>query len=198
MPRRLVVCLVLVSACAAAPRVTQRQLFARSISQVITAAPLAPGQRVWLTNAWDSECHLGPNEGTRLTPRSSRLDAFAYEVFANVITEQRWGGLLEAHRHNYATELKPETHVATTQTSTRDGQSTTVSLTAEDLCLLDEAKKRRADKVLLYQLLDDEGDGRWVQVHFRLSDAKTGVVELSKSLFVTNDVVKDLNGGGSK
>ena len=66
-----------------------------------------------------------------------------------------------------------------------------VTQTCEDLCLLDEAKKRAADKILAYSILTMTNDE--MRIHLRLSDVKTGLVEFSRTLFVQKGAVTDIS-----
>src|SRR6185436_18261138 len=101
-------------------------------------------------------------------------DKLAFEVFSNYLTQRKKARVVEPHRHNYATELNPETHKKA-DLVIEGGHGTVTTVTAEDLCLLDEAKKRKADKVLVYHIIEMENDKMWI--HLRLSDVPSGVVE---------------------
>ena len=171
-PLWLTVPLLLAAGCATVPKPvpSDRELLTAAVKAFMASAPLAPPPMLWLSNEEDSECDR--TESLPPAP-SSPLDLLAFEVFGNQVVGDRWAFLIEGHRHNYARDLKPETHktlVVKPDTST----------TVEDLCLLDEAKKRNADKVLVYQVLGVNRGA--LLVHFRLSNARTGVVEVSRTI----------------
>ncbi len=119
--------------------------------------------------------------------QGSPLDGLAVEVFSNYITQKKKGRVIEGHRHNYATDFGAETR--TKIDLSQDGKSTGHMLSCEDLCILDEAKKRRADKVLVYQILEFKLDE--LLIHFRYSDVRSGVVELSRTLKVEGLSISD-------
>ena len=183
---RIVPLLVLVAFTSCARRVrpggpTERELLAAALTQFATAAPQTAETTLWLTDEDDSECDRVDGAQPR-KPRDMAIEALAWEVFQNQIVATRWAAVVEGHRHNYARDLKPETHRTVTT------KSEAVS-SVEDLCLLDEAKKRAVDKVLVYQVL---GVARGsVLVHLRLSNARTGVVEVSRTLLATGQGVVD-------
>lgn len=115
------------------------------------------------------------------------FDGLAYEVFSNYVTQKRKGRLIEKHRHNYATDFGAETR--TRIEIHREGKSSGTMLSCEDLCILDEAKKRRADKVLLYQILEMKNDE--LLIHLRYSDVRSGAVEISRTLKVEGLSISD-------
>lgn len=163
------------------PPPTQRELLARALDAFMSSAPQAPPPALWLTNEEDSECDRA--EGTaRAVAQGHYLDPLAWEVFSNQVVSSRWAFLIEGHRHNYARDWKPETHKTVV---TKPDTATAV----EDLCFLDEAKKRNADKVLVYQVLGT--DRHSVLVHLRLSNARTGLVEASRTLLASPLGVED-------
>lgn len=175
--------LLLTVGCAAmkpAPPVTQRELLTKALSAFIAGVPQPAAPSLWLTNEDDTDCDR-PEGVTRPPAVMHPLDALAYEVFENHIVTLHWAKVIESHRHNYARDLKPETRKALVLKE--------LSSTVEDLCFLDEAKKRNADKVLVYQVVG-EAQGS-VMVHFRLSDARTGLVESSRTFLTTESAIVD-------
>lgn len=179
----MLVALLLVS-CATVPPLpppTERQLLTAALTTFMSAAPHAAPPTLWLSNEEDSECDRA--EGAARPPSvSSGLDQLAFEVFSNQVVASRWASLVEGHRHNYARDFKPETHKAVV---VKPDTSTQV----EDLCLLDEAKKRNVDKLLVYQVLGASRGG--VLVHLRLSNARSGLIEASRTLLSTATGVED-------
>lgn len=178
------VVVLLVSGCArrsATNGPTDRELLAAALNTFMTATPQPAGTTLWLTNEDDSEC----DRVDLVTPQRARnnpYDALAFEVFENHIVGSRWAALVEGHRHNYARDLKTETHKNVVV-------KPDVSTVVEDLCFLDEAKKRNVEKVLVYQVL---GMARGTSlVHLRLSNARTGVIESSRTLLSTANGVVD-------
>ena len=107
-------------------------------------------------------------------------DALAYEVFTNYITIKHKGRVIEAHRNNYATDFGAETRSKID--ILHEGKVVGTQMSCEDLCILDEAKKRRADKVLVYSILEMQNDE--LLIHLRYSDVRSGIVELSKTIKV--------------
>ena len=95
--------------------------------------------------------------------------------------------MVETHRHNYATELKTDTHKKID--ALIEGKTAISSMSCEDLCLLDEAKKRNSDKVLLYHIIS-MGSNK-LTIHYRLSDVKSGVIETSHTISVVHPTSSD-------
>ncbi len=173
----------LIIACATvkpAPTSTTRELLSRALGAFVAAAGPTASPSLWLTNEDDTDCDRAESalHGQAV---AHPLDAVAYEVFENQLTATRWAHVVEAHRHNYARDLKPETRK---NVVTKEG-----STVVEDLCFLDEAKKRNVDKVLVYQVVG-EAPGS-VMVHFRLSDARTGLIEVSRTFLAGDGAVED-------
>jgi len=114
-------------------------------------------------------------------------ERLAYEVISNYLTQAKKVRVVETHRNNYATELKTERHKKVD--ALIEGKSVVSSMSCEDLCLLDEAKKRNSDKVLVYHIIN-LGSNK-LTIHYRLSDVKTGVVEASHTISVTHPAASD-------
>ena len=89
--------------------------------------------------------------------------------------------------HNYMTEVVIDTHKRVDVVA--DGKSVGTFQSCEDLCTLDEAKKRKADKILAYQILEMKPDE--LTIHLRYSDGKSGLVELSRTVKVRGQSVSD-------
>src|SRR5690242_4388942 len=145
-----------------------REMLGESIQAFSSSRGKAPPtEKIWITSAGDSNncdsgCNLGSSckdkggggggggllgmFGGAKKPGSSPQDGLAYEVFANYFTQRRKAKVVESHRHNYSTELNPETH---RKIEFMDQNNKVSTSSCEDLCLLDEAKKRKADKVLV-------------------------------------------------
>lgn len=160
-----------------------------------------PADKMWITNMADSgcDCHgdlckkgggLGGLGGgfSFGGGNTSGYDGLAFEVFANYMTQKKKGRVVETHKHNYATDLKVNTHQPL---EVAEGDKKYKVDNCEDLCLLDEAKKRYADKILTYQVLSMTADE--LRIHLRLSDVKTGIVEFSRTLLVQRGVVADIS-----
>jgi hypothetical protein len=163
------------------PPPTDRQLLTAAFGAFMGAAPQSAAPTLWLSNEDDSECDRADGP-PRTSAVSSPLDLLAFEVFSNQVVASRWALLIEGHRHNYARDLKVETHKAVI---VRPETTTQV----EDLCLLDEAKKRNAEKLLVYQMVGSSRGS--ILVHLRLSSARTGLVEVSRTLLSTAAGVDD-------
>jgi len=181
------------------------EMLGESIRAFTSRAKTTPNEKVWITNPADSACNgactgckpedkgvgglfsgfSGPKDG------SSSYDRLAYEVFSNYLTQRRKVRVVETHRHNYATELNPDTHHKIDVVWDKEKVSTSG---CEDLCLLDEAKKRKADKVLAYHIIEMKNDE--LVIHFRLSDVSTGVVEASQTLKILDLRAVDVSYGG--
>lgn len=148
--------------------------------------------KIWVTSPADSACDrgcadcgkggaakggglfggfAGPKDG------SGPYDRLAYEVFSNYLVQKKKARVVEAHRHNYATELGTESHRKIELITEKVSSSS-----CEDLCMIDEAKKRKADKVLVYHILEMSNDK--AKIHFRLSSVSTGVVEAAYTIKV--------------
>jgi len=165
-----------------------------------------PNDKVWIANPEDSLCDAAcagckKDSGSSLgglgslfskpTSGASSYDKLAYEVFANYLTQRHKVKVVETHRHNYATELNPETHRKVEVTMDSNKINTT---SCEDLCMLDEAKKRKADKVLVFHIIDMEADK--MTIHFRLSDVASGVVEQAQTMKIIDLRAQDFSYGG--
>jgi hypothetical protein len=184
---------------------SMRSLLGRSIAEF--SQPMGErAPRTWIHNMDDNACDrgwtgpaamsagkaakegnvFGLGGGARVASSGNRSDGLAFEVFTNYLTQNNKARVVEPHRHNYATSSNAATH-AKVDVVNEKGQ-TTSWMSPEDLCALDEAKKRSAEKVLAYQIL---GEGPALLIHLRLSDVPTGVVELSRTLRVTGSRVDD-------
>jgi hypothetical protein len=190
--------------------ILHREMLGESIRSF--SSKLKGTEKLWVTGAWDSGCDAGCGAckdkggaasalGGLFGPKAAATgpgphDALAYEVFTNYLTQRKKARVIEAHRHNYATELNPETMRKIEVTTDGNKVSTT---SCEDLCLLDQAKKRKAEKVLVYSIIEMKGDQ--LTIHFRLSDVVTGMVELSQTLKVVDlqafDYSYGTGGGGA-
>jgi hypothetical protein len=156
-------------------------------------------EKVWITGPADNACNAGcqtscgggadkssvPSVGGLFgggsKDGSSSYDRLAFEVFANYFTQNHRMRVVETHRHNYATETGAQTRQKI-DTITNEGKTTVSGMSCEDLCILDEAKKRKSDKVLVYHVMEMSADE--MKIHLRLSDVPTGVVEASETIKV--------------
>jgi hypothetical protein len=177
-------------------------MLAESIKTFSGKMQAAPTDKVWVTSNSDSSCDSGCQSpltcgnggGGKVKlgglfggggPSSS--DRLAYQVISNYLTQGKKVRVIETHRHNYSTELRPETHKKID--ALIEGKSTVSGMSCEDLCMLDEAKKRNADKVLVYHILS-MGSNK-LTIHYRLSDVKTGAIEASHTISVTHPTSSD-------
>jgi hypothetical protein len=201
--------------CGTPPKPLWREMLSKSISEFTYPIRENNTDKVWIHNMSDSECDRGCQVGAVCgggKEASSGLpgvggggggvfglfggskgggggsyDGLAYEVFANYITNKHKGRVIEAHRHNYATDFGAETKQKIE--ILHEGKPIGSQLSCEDLCVLDEAKKRRADKVLVYSILEMQADE--MLIHLRYSDVRSGIVELSKTLKVEGLAISD-------
>ncbi|HRI50069.1 MAG TPA: hypothetical protein PLW65_07780 [Pseudomonadota bacterium] len=177
-------------------------MLAESIKTFSGKMQAAPTDKVWVTSNSDSSCDSGCQSpltcggggGGKVKlgglfggggPSSS--DRLAYQVISNYLTQGKKVRVIETHRHNYSTELKPETHKKID--TVIEGKTTATGMSCEDLCMLDEAKKRNADKVLVYHILS-MGSNK-LTIHYRLSDVKTGAIEASHTISVNHPTSSD-------
>jgi hypothetical protein len=182
--------------------VLHAEMLAESIRSFSSRAKLAPAEKLWIAGPDDSGCDRacqccgaggkgGALGGLFGKPGgSSANDKLAYEVFSNYLTQRKKVRVIETHRHNYATELNPETHRKVEVAAEGQKLSTT---TCEDLCMLDEAKKRKAEKVLAYRIRQMSNNE--LTIHFRLSDVPTGVVIEAVTLKVKDLRANDVSLG---
>lgn len=195
--------------------VYHREMLGKAIADFSSPMRDSNPEKIWVSNMQDSGCDahaaicggcggaasaggggglLGIFSGGTVAPAAgpSPHDGLAREVFSNFLTQKRKGRVVEGHRHNYATDLGVDTHIRVETTTEAAGSTRKASqVSCEDLCLLDEAKKRKADKVLAYailEMLDDE-----LKIHLRLSDVRTGLVEFSRTLHVVRGTVTDIS-----
>lgn len=176
-------------------------MLAESIKTFSGKMQAAPTDKVWVTSNSDSSCDSGCQSpltcgggGAKVKlgglfggggPSSS--DRLAYQVISNYLTQGKKVRVIETHRHNYSTEVKPETHKKID--TVIEGKTTATGMSCEDLCMLDEAKKRNADKVLVYHILS-MGSNK-LTIHYRLSDVKTGAIEASHTISVSHPTSSD-------
>jgi hypothetical protein len=179
--------------------VFHREMLGESIAYFSSRAKGAPNEKIWIAsigeqNNCDSGCNFGCKEkgggaagglfsslSSSKPAGASPYDALAHEVFANYLTQRKKARVIESHRHNYSTELNPETHRKIEFLHDNNKVSTS---SCEDLCMLDEAKKRKADKILVYQIIEMKNDE--LTIHFRLSDVQTGIVEVAQTMKIEN------------
>lgn len=211
--KRLVLAVVSASmfvACGPPPRVYWREMLGKAIYDFAEPLPAGSASKTWIHNQDDKECDGGKPKGVEFVTSDkglalpalpalpfgggasggSKFDGLAYEVFANYLTQKRKGRVIEAHDHNYWTELNPMTHRQITVISPENKAQATFD-SPEDLCLLDEAKKRHAEKLLTYQILEMKNDE--LLIHLRYSDTKTGLVEISRTLKVIGMSISDVS-----
>jgi len=176
-------------------------MLAESIKTFSGKMQAAPTDKVWVTSNSDSSCDSGCQSpltcgggGAKVKlgglfggGGQSSSDRLAYQVISNYLTQGKKVRVVESHRHNYSTELKPETHKKID--TLIEGKATATGMSCEDLCMLDEAKKRNADKVLVYHILS-MGSNK-MTIHYRLSDVKTGAIEASHTISVTHPTSSD-------
>ncbi|MFO0572819.1 MAG: hypothetical protein U1A78_02375 [Polyangia bacterium] len=159
------------------------------------------GEKVWVTSVADSACDSGcqspmtcgsGGKGGKLGGMlgfggggsgGSSHDRLAYEVISNYLTQAKKLRVVETHRHNYATDTRVETRKKIDVLAT-EGKTVATTMSCEDLCLLDEAKKRSSDKVLAFRIIRMESNK--LTVHYRYSDVKSGLVEASHTISVTH------------
>lgn len=161
-------------------------------------------QKVWVasvadSNACDSGCQLPGSCGKSSSPLGGKglfggmggggSDKLAYEVITNYLTQNQTMKVVESHRHNYATDTRVETRKKLDVAM--EGKAVASSMSCEDLCLLDEAKKRNADKVLTYHIIDM--GAKKLTIHYRLSDVKSGTVDASYTLHVNHPTSVDVS-----
>lgn len=170
--------------------------------KTFTAKVQTGGEKVWVTSVADSACDSGCQSpltcnsgkgGVKLggfgfgaKDGSSGYDRLAYEVISNYLTQAKKLRVVESHRHNYSTDLKVETHKKIDVVVDKNVAS---GMSCEDLCMLDEGKKRNSDKVLAYHIISMEANK--LTIHYRLSDVKTGVVEASHTISVSHPNATD-------
>ncbi len=199
--------------CGPSVRPLWREMLSKSISEFTYPIRDNNTDKLWIHNMSDSECDRGCQAGATCGGKSEGgglglpggggglfgglgggsknggggYDALAYEVFTNYITQKHKGRVIERHRHNYATDFGGETRQKIDVV--QDGKVVGAQLSCEDLCILDEAKKRRADKVLVYSILEMQADE--MLIHLRYSDVRSGIVELSRTLKVEGLSISD-------
>lgn len=207
----------LLAGCATQQRpVIWREMLGKSIEAFSDPLPENNQQKVWIHNMDDKECDKGCQKGVEVIvaggggpslpalpslpgipnlfgggaagdSKTSAWDGLAFEVFSNYMTQKRKGRVVEQHHHNYMTEQVIDTHKKVDVIA--DGKPVATFVSCEDLCTLDEAKKRKADKILAYQILEMKPDE--LLIHLRYSDGKTGIVELARTVRVKGQSVID-------
>lgn len=183
-------------------KVYYREMLGKSIADFTDPLQEPSGTKIWVHNMKDDECDKGCTVGPAAASpvaaigglfggggggSSSGYDDLAYEVFSNYITQKKKGRIVEQHKHNYMTEAGTNTH--RTQEILVDNKPVGVQVSCEDLCLLAEAKKKKAEKVLAYQILEMEPEK--LVIHLRYSDTKTGLVEMSRTFRILGMSVTD-------
>ena len=184
-------------------KVYYREMLGKSIADFTDPLQEPSNTKIWIHNMKDDECDKGCTVGGAPSAAGaiggalgglfggggggSGYDDLAYEVFSNYITQKKKGRIVEQHKHNYMTEANVSTH--RNQEVIVDGKPAGVVVSCEDLCLLQEAKKKRAEKVLAYQIIEMEPEK--LVIHMRYSDTKTGLVELSRTFRILGMSVTD-------
>jgi hypothetical protein len=181
--------------------VLHREMLGKAIAEFSNPLKDQNVDKLWITNMTDSgcDCHdqvchkpeKGALGGFSFGGGGGSYDGLAFEVFSNYLVQKKKGRVVETHRHNYSTDLKVATHTPLEADEEHAVKKHVVTQTCEDLCLLDEAKKRAADKILAYSILTMTNDE--MRIHLRLSDVKTGLVEFSRTLFVQKGAVTDIS-----
>jgi hypothetical protein len=190
-------------------------MLGESIRSFSARMKTAPEAKIWIAGPSDSGCDSGCQGGNcaakdkgggglsglfapKVDKSPTAHATLAFEVFSNYLTQRKKARVVESHRHNYATSLETDTHKKIEIKDDKGDKTSTVS--CEDLCLLDEAKKRKADKVLAYYI--SEMSSNELIIHFRLSDVPTGLVEAAQTIKVKDLQAADwsygtgLGGGG--
>ena len=180
-------------------------MLAESIKTFSGKMTTAPTDKLWVTSVADSQCDSGCQSALTCGSGGGGLkggakglfgglgggpsgdEKLAYEVISNYLTQAKKVRVVETHRHNYATDTKADTHKKID--AIIEGKTNITSMSCEDLCLLDEAKKRNSDKVLLYHILN-MGSNK-LTIHYRLSDVKSGVIEASHTIHVNHPTSSD-------
>lgn len=213
MTKLLMATMVLATGCGP---VLHREMLGESIRSFSARMKNGPEAKVWIAGPDDSTCDSGCFQGgcgggktkgvlgglgglfaAKPANAPTPQDALAYQVFANYLTQRKKARVVESHRHNYATELNVDTHKKIEMVN--EGKTVSTN-SCEDLCLLDEAKKRKADKLLTYSI--GEISNNELVVHFRFSDVITGLIEAAQTIKVKDLQAIDwsygtgLGGGG--
>ena len=180
-------------------------MLAESIKAFSGKMTPAATDKLWVTSMADSACDSGcqsaltcgggggGGKGGKIGGLFGGLggpsgdDKLAFEVISNYLTQAKKVRVVETHRHNYATDTKADTHKKID--ALIEGKTAISSMSCEDLCLLDEAKKRNSDKVLVYHIIN-LGSNK-LTIHYRLSDVKSGIVEASHTISVVHPVSSD-------
>jgi hypothetical protein len=183
-------------------KVYYREMLGKSIADFTDPLQEPSGTKIWINSMKDDECDKGCTVGAAPAGAlgavgglfgglggggAGSFDGLAYEVFSNFITQKKKGRIVENHKHNYMTESAASTR--RNQEVLVDGKPVGVQISCEDLCLLSEAKKKRSDKVLAYQIIEMEPEK--LVIHLRYSDTKTGLVELSRTFRILGMSVTD-------
>lgn len=197
--------------------VLHREMLGESIRSFSARMKTSPETKIWIASPSDSGCDSGcqgvgcggaKDKGGGLGGLFAKKEdksptaqnTLAMEVFSNYLTQRHKAKVVESHRHNYATSLDTNTHKKIEVTHEKGDKVETMS--CEDLCLLDEAKKRKADKVLAYYIADMSNNE--LIIHLRLSDVPTGLIEASQTIKVKDLQAADwsygtgLGGGGGR
>jgi hypothetical protein len=197
----IVIAATLVGCKSTPDKVYYREMLGKSIADFTDPLQEPSGTKIWINSMKDDECDKGCTVGA---PPPSPLgavgglfggfgggagsyDGLAYEVFSNYITQKKKGRIVENHKHNYMTESGANTH--RNHEVVVDGKPAGVVVSCEDMCLLSEAKKKKADKLLAYQIIEMEPEK--LVIHLRYSDVKTGLVELSRTFRILGMSVTD-------
>jgi len=183
------------------------EMLTKSIESFSSKTKLSATDKVWVTSVADSKCHSGcqlekigcKDKGGKLggglfsfteSDGSSSYDRLAFEVFANYLVQHGKASIVEGHRHNYATDLVGAVDTRKKIDFKSDDDKAVYSMAScADLCLLDEAKERKADKVLAYRIAS--AGAKEMTVHFRLSNVKTGIIESAGTVRVVWPTVYD-------
>lgn len=209
MKRMMIVGVVALAGLSGCGPILHSEMLGESIR--VFSSKMKPTEKIWIAGPADSLCDSGCYQGNCSGKSDSKgalggslgglfaakpanspspFDGLAYQIFSNYLTQRKKARVVETHRHNYATELQVETHKKIEVVHDTSKVATT---SCEDLCLLDEGKKRKADKILAYSIIEMKSNE--LTIHFRLSDVVSGIVEASQTLKVIDLQATDASFG---
>lgn len=190
------------------------EMLAKSIETFTPKSKLSASDKVWVTSMADSKCDSGcqmdiiPSCGNQERKGSffitgmleakkaanggvaGSADRMAFEVFANYLNQNSKASVVEPHRNNYASGLAGEVETRKKIEWPLEGGKTASTTSCADLCLLDEAKQRKADKVLAYDII--RLGAKDLTIHFRVSNVKSGIVESAQTVRIVYTTAPDV------
>ena len=190
MFKRFLFCICISSSLlSCASSVIQREHLRAALKEFILPVEKNKNWKVWITSMSDdcSGDEISYWYEAPVGQYALKTNIFVVEVFTDYLVRTKQWNIIERNRSNYWNDISDivyfnnTTQKTETETSAEGKEEQKISFNVTEMCLLDETKKRSADKILSFRVFFRGSPGNKPTIHLRLSDVKTGIVELSES-----------------